>query len=147
MRRSNDVIRPGNHRSNIMMLNPIQSSAGTSVGSYPFCYASVLGIFHANVFYLGQHNEDLHPRRIDFLWVRWYDLKKAGSWTPQRLDEVHFSSASDDGSFGFLDPGDILRACHIIPSFKEGNVFTKDGEGFSQSAQDKNDWNVYFVNR
>jgi hypothetical protein len=123
-----------------MVLNPAAESE-----AHPFCYAKVLGIFHANVFYLGQHNQD--ARRIEFLWVRWYELKKAGNWTPQRLDELCFTSALDDDSFGFLDPEDVLRVCHIILSFKRGRVFSEDETGFSQSIQDKNDWKFYFVNR
>jgi hypothetical protein len=32
-----------------------------------FCYAHVLGIFHANVMYLGEGTKDFAPRRLDFL--------------------------------------------------------------------------------
>lgn len=70
-----------------------------------------------------------------------------GSWVPQRLDELYFPSASNDDSFGFLDPANVLRACHIIPSFRKDKVFSEGHAGFSCNANDKNDWNVYFVNR
>ena len=143
VRRDYDIIHP--RRSNIMMFDPGRTATSTEAPA--FCYAKVLSIFHANVFYMGQDNRDLHPRRIEFLWVQWYELKKVGSWVPQRLDELYFPSASNNDSFGFLDPAYVLRACHIILSFRNDRVFFEGQAGFSRSADDKNDWKVYFVNR
>ena len=68
---------------------------------------------------------------------------KGGSWAPQRLDQVKFPTISDDESFGFVDPGNVLRGCHIIPSFNNHPV----ASGHSFYAQDSEDYKCYFVNR
>jgi hypothetical protein len=152
VRRATDVINTHGPRCNIMGLkfraasSPLDSEPDDD-RRHPFWYAKVLGIFHANVMYLGQKNRDHRPRRIEFLWVRWYEVTKAGSWTPQRLDQVCFPSVSEEDSFGFLDPADVLRGCHIIPSFKAGMRFPDGSPSHSNLAQDANDWKLYFVNR
>lgn len=145
VRRAEDIINPRTRQSNIMVLNP-EISTTTPSEAYPFWYARVLGIFHTNVVYMGQGNRNLHPRRMEFLWVRWYDLKKAGSWVPLRLDEVCFPRILDEDSFGFLDPGDVLRVCHIIPCFRMGQVGSESQPG-AEGIQDRHDWKVYYVNR
>lgn len=144
IRRADDVITAGSAaRGNIMVLNPeLVSMSSSSV--HPFWYARVLDIFHADIFYTGEGNRDYHPRRIEFLWVRWYEVMgKGGSWVPQRLDQVKFPTISDDESFGFVDPGDVLRGCHIIPSFNNHPV----ASGHSPYARDSEDCKFYFVNR
>jgi len=35
---------------------------------------------------------------------------------------------SGDGAFGFIDPKDVLRGCHIIPNFAKGKQ-QADGVG------------------
>ncbi|KAG1775826.1 hypothetical protein EV702DRAFT_972611, partial [Suillus placidus] len=47
--------------------------------------------------------------------------------------------------FGFVDPSDILRGCHIIPQFSQG-LWHLDGKGVSNCAQDKLDWRCYYIN-
>ena len=49
-------------------------------------------------------------------------------------------------SFGFVDPKDVLRGCHILPAFAKGKRH-KDGIGISHCAKDGNDYNQYFVGR
>ncbi|KAG1740715.1 hypothetical protein EDD22DRAFT_959142 [Suillus occidentalis] len=49
-------------------------------------------------------------------------------------------------SFDFLDPSDVLRGCHIIPSFQKGKKHP-EGLGVSGCAGDSHDWREYFVNR
>jgi hypothetical protein len=124
-----------------MVLNPEVSPDSPG---HPFWYAKVLNVFHANVIYLGEGNRDFLPRRIEFIWVRWYEMTKAGTWTPQRLDELHFPDVSNDDSFGFLDPADILRGSHIIPCYRAGKV---GKPARSEYAKDSDDWKTYFVNR
>jgi hypothetical protein len=53
--------------------------------------------------------------------------------------------ASDD-AFGFLDPADLIRGCHIIPLFSQGQVHS-DRTAHSFYAQDGEDWRQYYVNR
>lgn len=91
---------------------------------------------------------DYEARRLDFLWVRWYetvDPERSG-WGASKLDSVRFSPMSDDNAFGFVDPGDVLRACHIMPNFAQGKRHL-DGVGISRCAKDGKDYNRYYIGR
>ena len=116
-----------------------------------FLYARVLAICHANVVYVGPSAVDYQPRRMNFLWVRWYDQVDLGrtGWDARKLDRVRFPSLSGsagDGPFGFIDPVLVLRACHIIPRFCKGKRY-EDGKGMSFCGRDSSDWNEYYINR
>lgn len=93
---------------------------------HPFCYAQVLGIFHANVIYVGPGSKDFWPPRIDFLWVRWlellHDRRAALGWDECSLDGVRYLPMANEDAFGFVDPALVLRACHVIPSFIDGQL-------------------------
>ncbi|KAG6912705.1 hypothetical protein DXG01_012722 [Tephrocybe rancida] len=141
LRRSEDVIHVKTSHRNIMVLNPLFVEDGVE---HPFWYACVLGIYHANVLYLGEGNADYRPRRVEFLWVRWYS--HAASPSPRRLDEVRFPPFSDSATFGFIDPSDVLRGCHIIPRFLTGKTHS-DIRSFSSLAKDLEDWKSYYINR
>jgi hypothetical protein len=150
VRRDEDVIHSGTHaQSNVMVLNPETSDTLLSGADnhHPFWYARVLGIYHANVIYIGEGNTDYSPHRLEFLWVRWYELtdNNAG-WGSRKLDAVSFSSMTREDSFGFLNPDDVIRASHVIPCMKEG-VARRDGTGLSHCAQDHADWKLYYINR
>jgi hypothetical protein len=43
-----------------------------SASAHPFKYARILGIYHVNALYVGHRMVDYQPRRMDFVWVRWY---------------------------------------------------------------------------
>ena len=58
-----DSINPCTDHRDIMLLS---SSDGDC---HPFCYAQVLGIFHANIIYTGPGTKDFQSRWIEFLWV------------------------------------------------------------------------------
>ncbi|KAG2152644.1 uncharacterized protein EDB93DRAFT_1070865, partial [Suillus bovinus] len=83
----------------------------------------------------------------DFLWVRWYqhvDVDEGSSWhTP--LDHIFFPPMAEPDMFGFVDPNDILRCCHVIPQFTQG-LRCLDGRSVSHCAQDKLDWRYYYIN-
>ena len=87
VRRGEDVIHTETSHCDIMMLN---SAFAEDSSKYPFCYAWVLGIFHANVIYLGEKNQDYRPRRLEFLWVRWYCVEEGiqSGWKALKLDRV-----------------------------------------------------------
>jgi hypothetical protein len=124
------------------------SSGAGSASDHPFRYARVLGIYHANVVYVGPGKTDYQPRRLEFLWVRWYrsvDTFHSG-WSTQKLDRVQFASMTDEDAFDFVDPADVLRGCHIVPAFASGKLHT-DGKGMSHCAHDSADWVAYYVNR
>ena len=145
-----DIIHIGTSgHCNIMTLNSTYTpSSSTPSDSHPFRYARVLGIFHANVMYIGAGNTDYCPRRLEVLWVRWYKLESGnGTWSTRMLDCVSFLPVNDENAFGFLDPTDVLRGCHITPAFRQGRV-REDGEpGLSYWAQDVVDWKLYFISR
>jgi hypothetical protein len=114
----------------------------------PFMYARVLGIYHANIIYTGEGMVDYQARRVEFLWVRWFepDGTRSIEWKDLRLDAVRFPLVESEDAFGFVDPRDILRGCHIIPAFARGKRHS-DGISISRCALDGNDWARYLVNR
>lgn len=52
----------------------------------------------------------------------------------------------DDCAFGFLDPADVVRGCHMIPRFALGKVYA-DSRGMSFSVGDSSDWKQYYIGR
>ena len=150
MRWDQDIINPRTSHCNIMLLALYEDETQPLADAHPFLYGRVLEIFHANVVYKGPGMCDYTPRRLYFLWVRWYDLepatKKGKSTTLYELDRLAFPSVSHQGAFGFLDPSDVLRGCHIIPAFAKGRAFP-DGRGISRLARDSDDWKGYYVSR
>jgi hypothetical protein len=150
--RDEDIVRAGTReQSNIMVLAPESANirATGHESQHPFWYARVLGIYHVNVIYVGEGNTDYLPRRLEFLWVRWYELEDYDAgWSRRRLDHVSFPPLTDEHSFGFLNPDDVLRACHVIPLFQQGSACER-GPGLSCCDQDHDheDWKLYAINR
>lgn len=154
VRRAQDIINPRTSHCNVMLLcerGAVSSSETPETAAFlradhPYLYARVLGIFHANVIYTGPGMVDYTPKRMDFLWVRWYDHQDGES--PTRLDRLSFppiNSQSERG-FGFVDPADVVRGSHIIPRFSKGRRHP-DGTGFSKLAHDSDDWLEYNIGR
>lgn len=153
VRRAQDVVNPGTPHCNIMLLSgnrlgPVGSevaplSAQSSDG-HPYLYARVLGIYHANIVYTGPGMVGYSPRRMDFLWVRWYKHQEGGR--PDRLGQLFFPPISSEAAFGFVDPADVVRACHVIPRFSAGKRYP-GGEGLSKLARDSSDWLAYNIGR
>ena len=145
VRRGRDIVNCGTPHHNIMLLSSTTSD-DESASKSRYLYARVLGAYHANVTYLGPGMLDYKSRRIDFLWVRWYEIRRAGttSWRNSELPMVAFPPLASESAFGFIDPSDVLRACHIIPSFFQGQIH-QDGVGLSRCARDKDDYRAYYV--
>ncbi|KAF8834376.1 hypothetical protein BDN67DRAFT_985369 [Paxillus ammoniavirescens] len=80
--------------------------------SHSFSYARVLSIYHGNIIYCGPGSLDYKPRQLEFLWFV--------------LDKLHFVPMVDEEAFGFVDPSDVLRSCHLIPGFSTGKLH-RDG--------------------
>lgn len=139
VRCAQDVVNPNTEHHDIMMLS--RSS------SHPFCYAHVIGIFHTNIIYTGPGLLDYQPRWLKFLWVRWFELieQPSGDIDPA-LDALHFLPMMEDDAFGFVDPADVVRSCHIIPTFAMGRLHP-NGVAMSHCAQDGADWKQYYINR
>ncbi|KAF8074608.1 hypothetical protein FPV67DRAFT_1559334 [Lyophyllum atratum] len=150
IRRADDVIHPRTKQSNILVLNPEFSPSlldTRDINGHPFWYGTVLGIYHVNVIYIGEGNQDYQPRRLEFLWVRWYDLTSLGCWKTGRLDQLTFPSMRSENAFGFIDPSDVVRGCHLIPCFRaDARHYTPD-VSISSHAQDRHDCKTYIINR
>ena len=146
VRRSQDVLNASTEHCNVMVLNG--SSNLRDASSHPFRYAQILGVYHVNVVYIGPGMLDYQPRKMEFLWIRWYQTVQTirTGWDARKLDRLQFYPMGDDSAFGFLDPSDVLRGCHIVPAFAAGKHYA-DGKGLSFLAHDSTDWSAYYVNR
>ena len=146
VRRAEDMINPRTAHRDIMVL-----ADNTDSSDHPFMYARVIKIFHLNAIYSGRVMGSINyrPQKLHCLWVRWFQLdpKAAqGGWRTCNLDRINFPKVNDNDAFGFLDPADVLRGCHIIPSFF-GHKKYVDSKGHSGLAKDGEDWRTYYVNR
>ncbi|KIJ65337.1 hypothetical protein HYDPIDRAFT_28047, partial [Hydnomerulius pinastri MD-312] len=142
VRRAQDIFNPNSDHRDIMMLATADSAEG-----HKFCYARIIGVYHANVQYIGPGLKDYLPRRLDFLHVRWFE------WIPPHrgegevgLDTLRFLLMNDVDAFDFVDPADVLRGCHLIPAFASGKLHP-DGIAVSPMARDSEDWKYYYANR
>jgi hypothetical protein len=147
VRRGTDIINAGTSRCHIVLLADDEDAVGTSLPHH-FLYARVLGAFHVNVIYTGPGMHDYNARRFDFLWVRWFELLDPASsgWEHCKLDSVCFPPMNRLDSFGFVNPKDVLRGCHILPAFSKGKRHTS-GVGISRIAKDGGDYKHYYVGR
>ncbi|KIK32395.1 hypothetical protein CY34DRAFT_101573 [Suillus luteus UH-Slu-Lm8-n1] len=148
VRRAQDIINPSTSHCNVMLLGQASEDT-TDSDQHPYLYARVLGIYHVNVTYIGPGMINYDSQRIDFLWVRWYqhiDVGEGSSRHTSVLDRVFFPPMAEPDTFGFVDPNDVLRCCHVIPQFAQG-LRCLDGRSVSHCAQDKLDWRYYYINR
>ena len=146
VRRDQDIFNPGgDHRDLIMLATP--GSDEELETQHRFCYARLIGVYHANIHFIGPGSKDYLPRRLDFVHVRWFELvspTSAEHRTP--LDMLQFVPMNDVNAFDFVDPADILRGCHLIPAFAKGRSHL-DRISFSPISRDGDDWKYYYVNR
>ena len=63
-----------------------------------------------------------------------------------RLDKVGYVSEEDREAFGFLNPSEVLRACHLIPAFVEGKTTSLLSPSIARDGKD-GDWVNYYVMR
>jgi hypothetical protein len=144
VRRKQDTINPNTSHRDIMVL-----AENDDDSDHPFWYARVIAIFHVNVVYTAGTLVDYNPRKVEVLWVRWFEHDTnapVGSWSHSRLDRLHFPPMVHNDAFGFLDPADVVRGCHIIPSFAAGKR-SLDERAISPCSKDSKDWRSYYVNR
>ncbi|KIK37340.1 hypothetical protein CY34DRAFT_15768 [Suillus luteus UH-Slu-Lm8-n1] len=148
--RAQDVINPSTPHCNVMLLgqasNTTNPDSDDQLERHPYIYARVLGISHVNATYIGPGMIDYRSYQIDFLWVRWYQYMGHCSSRCSSLDRVCFPLMAEPDAFGFVDPNDVLRGCHLIPQFLQG-LRHSDGKGISNCSQDKLDWKPYYINR
>ncbi|KIK46533.1 hypothetical protein CY34DRAFT_62856, partial [Suillus luteus UH-Slu-Lm8-n1] len=141
VRRAQDSINPRTPHCNIMLLKH-RADSNQDDHDANYRYAKVLGIHHVNVVRAGNVYKS---RRLDFLSVRWYESVQSHIWEACTLGRVRFMPITNPNAFGFVDPGDVLRACHMIPAFSLGQRNPSEC-GMSALAGDKHDWREYYVN-
>ncbi|KAJ7210726.1 hypothetical protein GGX14DRAFT_363047 [Mycena pura] len=147
VRRAQDSLNSRYH-SDIMSLAPENDS------SHPFLYSQIIGVYHADVL----HNvpeASTTPQRMEFLWVRRYRLervwRRSDCFKKKRLYRVEFLPADDPNAFGFIDPDEVIRAAHLIPSFATGTVtglLDADSVGRLErpGLKEDEDWRFYLIN-
>ncbi|KIM57234.1 hypothetical protein SCLCIDRAFT_131028, partial [Scleroderma citrinum Foug A] len=117
VRRGTDIVNSHTDHRHIMLLAHDDTRPLTD---HPFCCARVLGVYHANIILTGPESMDYESRRLEFLWVQWFELEASGSWEQCSLDKGRFNPIHQTDAFGFIDPADVLRCCHLIPAFADG---------------------------
>ena len=97
---------------------------------HPYWYAKVLKIFHVNMRRLGS----METECMEFLWVHWFghDLDHEGGFETHRLHCIRLTDSKDPASYEFLNPSDVLRAIHLIPSFSS-NQTNQDADNSDNS--------------
>jgi len=116
---------------------------------HPYWYARVIHIFHVNIRYYGEGNNGEALKRFDVLFVRWFGRAThlPSGFAARRLPKVGFLHEDDPDAFGFLDPNDVIRGVHMIPSFRQGTTEELLGPSFvRRESDDDQDWNFYDVN-
>lgn len=93
-------------------------------------YACVLGLFH-----LYARNGSQEAEKLEVAWIQYYDVVDEDSVGGRCYPKLRLSTGHD--SFGFIDPQEIIRGCHIIPDF---------ASGMQLGCQDKQTYKYYFVN-
>ena len=125
---------------------------GSQDGDSEFWYAWVLGIYHANVTH---HVRGIENQRFDYLHVRWMgsDPEWRSGDKKKRLERIGFVpySGADDieqtEPFGFVNPTQVIRACHLIPAFSCGKTFELLPFSKAYSCGEEGDWLNFYVNK
>ncbi|CDO77563.1 hypothetical protein BN946_scf184912.g62 [Trametes cinnabarina] len=118
--RSQDSINPRTH-SDILLLAPKRREGPGA--DHPYLYARVIKVLHINVCLVDTPGSEFD--RVDVLWVRWFRLDPSftGGFETKRLHRLQFVPIdSQEDSFGFIDPCDIVRGAHLIPAFTHGRT-------------------------
>lgn len=146
VKRGQDNLNPSSLHRDIMMLAGSRDSEESQVVSDHFCYARVIGIYHANVQYIGPGVKDYNARRLEFLHVRWFEPVPPDAQRGVALDMLQLSPMNAEDAYGFVDPADVLRGCHIIPALAKGRMRPADIVS-SPLSKDCDHWKYYYVNK
>ncbi|KAL1937168.1 hypothetical protein VTO73DRAFT_14510 [Trametes versicolor] len=144
MRRAQDSLNPRTHADIILLAEDDHTD------DFPYWYARVVGVYHANVRFTGPGSTSRAWRRMDFLWVRWFahDPTYSAGFQHRQIPRLAFVANDDPdlNAFGFVDPADVLRGAHIMPSFDSGTTddYLPSDSVARQHSQDE-DYVYYFV--
>jgi len=139
LRRAQDSLNPRTH-ADVMVL----SQEDEDGNPHPYWYARIIGVFHTLVQHVGPLSHSDEPRRMEFLWVRWFgrDLTCRTGWKAKRLHRVGFLPSDDPGAFVFINPHQVIRGVHLIPAFVFGRTPTSAARATSENNED---WVYYYV--
>ena len=146
IRRDQDVIHLETPQCNVMLLNTDFSEPGTHS---LYLYSRVLGIYHANVSYIGvlpDGTRRYDSFRLDVVWGQWYEALDHPTREEFQLDRLRLCPIQAPESLHFMDPSDILRAVHLIPQFSLGKVDTLPPKSRLITPQES-EWKAYYINR
>lgn len=146
VRRNEDVIHIDTPQSSVMLLNSDYTRA-TWHSVHPYLYGKCLGVYHANVYFVGCLPDGKHcytRHRLDFVWVHWYDFVPADK--PLALDRLSLIPVDNPTALGFIDPTDVLRGLHVIPCFSQGEAESQPPRSRWAPSLHKT-WNTYYINR
>jgi hypothetical protein len=119
--------------------------SSTSPGTEPWAYARVIAIYHVFVHAMGNPE----PQHLDLLWVRWMeqDLSELSGENSRQYCRISFipQSGVPGEALEFIDPSQIIRACHLIPAFHLGR--TRDRLSPSMARDSDGDWRAFYPNR
>jgi hypothetical protein len=144
VRREQDSLRSG-PESNVMVKSP-----ETRVDAHPYWYASVLGIYHADVICTHPDAMKQGLETMEFLFVRWYGEEPGHRYGSRvaRLPLVGFVPDTDEYAFSFLDPALVIRAVHLLPAFSRGMTKTllrTEGPTIARKQGETDDWENFYV--
>ncbi|RDX40877.1 hypothetical protein OH76DRAFT_1304372, partial [Lentinus brumalis] len=150
MRRDQDTVNPRSHPDVLLLTSQDDED------DFPFAYARVIGVFHAEFRYTGPESKSSRWECADFLWVRWFALDPStdtpGGFRHRRLPRITFlnpsTQADEDGypAFGFVDPACVLRGAYIIPGWHHGpteDILPRASIGRADGTD--YDWVCYYV--
>ncbi|TFY56610.1 hypothetical protein EVJ58_g7535 [Rhodofomes roseus] len=142
VRRDQDYLNSTTHRDVLL------HSCETQMGSHPYWYARIIGIYHADVLRIGDGVTDHSIQSMEFLWVRWFGIDPEYRYGARvaRLPKIGFVPLSDNLAFGFLDPSLIIRACHLMAAFADGRTTELlPVHTIARSPAEHDDWVSYYV--
>jgi len=147
LQRECDTVNPRTH-PDIMLRSP-----ATEEGAEPYWYARVLGVYHANVWVENSAiRGGRNVRPMDFLWVRWFGEEPGyrSGFCQAHLPKIGFVESTDDFAFSFVDPANVVRGCHLIPTFSAGRSTDLLPHHHSAARcahpEDVDDWLNFYVN-
>ena len=89
---------------------------------------------------------DYQPHHLEFLWVCWFEVIEGHQkQNVYKLDILHFIPMDVDNAFGFVNPIDVLRSCHLIPDFSRGKLHP-NCQIRLRACWDAHDAKQYYVN-
>ncbi|KAG2341710.1 hypothetical protein BDR05DRAFT_976856 [Suillus weaverae] len=132
LRRKYDTINPRTH-SDVMVLS------GESAPRHPYWYARVLGIYHVEVWLIGNGSQLLKQHSV----LQGY----RSSMSHARLPKIAFVEESDLDAFGFLDPGQVIQGAHLLPTFASGCGISSLRQGKSLACPEGqlDNWEALYV--